>query len=325
MTTPNPIHRPIANTTAPGYSSDHLEDNRRAIAAYRSRRAGDRWDAIAPFVRASANRLADESKDMLKVSLGMLSQFALWAYERGLPLDDPKDILIPANLTRFASERMGNYSPSTYQVRLNHLRRLLKQIGEPDAAYPRNPVTQDYFAGRTIYSEQDQAAFIASRHNRKTERQRTNFSVYIGLGFGAGLTSQELNDVRTSDITTVNGRWVVQTRGAKPRTVPIRHDWSRYVVEGISTRQPDDYAILGWRDPRRPERLPIRISIAAPHQPRPTPSVMRATWIVEHLVRGLRPDVVAELAGMFSVENYLARMPSYDVNDYFAQAAGGEA
>ena len=43
----------IVATSDPGYSYLQLEENRRVIASFRSRAAGDNWNAIANFVRAS--------------------------------------------------------------------------------------------------------------------------------------------------------------------------------------------------------------------------------------------------------------------------------
>ncbi|ERK60906.1 site-specific recombinase, phage integrase family [Leifsonia aquatica ATCC 14665] len=264
---------------------------------------------------------------MLKMILSMLSRFALWSVERGLPLDEPADILITPLLARFSEERMGHYTPSSYQIRLMVMRLIVNRVGDPDPRYPRPAKNKNYLDQRRVYGLSEQIAFVSSCSTRNTEWQRSNYRVYLGLGFGAGLTCREINTVRRQHIVEADGHWAVNVPGDDERTVPIRRDWTPLLLEGLETRRPDDFAILGYRHKGQPERLPTQMRLAAPAQPHATPTGMRSTWIVEHLTRGLRPDVVADLAGIEKIESlriYIHRMPGYKLDDHIEQIVGGD-
>lgn len=317
----------VVTSTQPGYCNAHLEENRRVIAEYRSKAATDNWDAIANFVRASVTLIENDSVSAVRYYLTAVSKFALWAYARGLPLGDPADILNPATVFRYVTEEMDNFKPSYRAQEMGRLQNLLLKIGDPDASYPRQPVRRRATSEMEVYKPTEQTMFVSSCSNRSTARQRSNMRVLVGLGFGAGLTVSELNDVKAADIQPRGNHHVVYVPGARERVVPIRADWVSILLQGLAEREPDDYALLGYRHETLSTRLAVEMHLRAPNEPHPTPSRMRSTWIVEHLTRGLRPDALAAIAGLGTADSfriYVPRMPSYDLDDYLSLITGGD-
>jgi integrase len=317
----------IVIATEPGYFIGHIDTNRRVIASYRSKAAGENWDAIASFVRASVTLIENESTAAVRYYLTSVSKFALWAYSRGLPIVDPADILNPATVFRYVTEEMEKFKPSYRAQEMGRLQNLLLKIGDPDTNYPRAAEHRSAISEMEVYTAAEQTAFVSSCNNRSTKRQRSNMRVLLGLGFGAGLKVGELNNVRTHDIQQRENHHVVRVPGARERVVPIRADWVPILLDGLADRRPDDYALLGYRHETLSTRLAIEMHLRAPNEPHPAPSRMRSTWIVEHLTRGLRPDVLASIAGLGvadSFRTYVPRMPAYDLDDYVGLITGGE-
>ncbi|GAA4481370.1 hypothetical protein [Microbacterium panaciterrae] len=326
MTNPTNPEPTLAATPSTGYSNQQ-EENRRVIAAYRYRNAGEHWDAIADFVRATVVQLAYLPTRVVRSYLTSLSKLALWAYLHGMPLQDPADILTPSVLFRFDKEELSKHTPAARRNERTRLRNLIGRIGDDDPTYPRKPPQRDIRPSLWYYSPDEQVAFVSSTNTRNTERQRNNMRVFLGLGFGAGLTAKEINDARVGDITQIAGHTVVRVHGKHPRTVPVRADWAGLLIRGLGNRDPDDVAIDGYRESRKADSLAYYLHRDAPNEPHPHASGMRATWIIEHLMRGLRPDVLAGLAGV-SVDGlvaYMPRMPDYDLDDYLDQIVGGDA
>lgn len=302
------------------------EENHNVIAQYRSQAASDHWDAIANFVRTIVTLLVAEHKAVVVNALTAVSLYAHWAFERGLPLDEPADVFHPAMLYRYSSEKLDSKASIYRDNHLRTLRRLMALLEDPAPDYPRKPLRRRPIPATGPFTASEQAAFVSSSNTRNTEWQRSNMRVLLGLGFGAGLTAEELNHARAADIRRAGEHLVVDTHGKNARTIPVRHDWAPILLRGLATREPEDYAILGYRHETISARLMVEMHVAAPHEPHPTPNRMRTTWIVEHLTRGVRPDIVAAIAGLgdiTSLRNYILRMPAYDLSDYTSLIVGG--
>jgi hypothetical protein len=318
---------PLAAEPTHGYSSDHLEDNRRVIANYRYRDAGDHWDAIAPFVRTTVSKLAHLPTRVIRTYLTTLSKFAMWALTRGLPIVNADDIVTPANIYRFDAEVLVAHTDATRRNERDRLKTLLKRIGDDDPSYPRKIIRTDIRPSLHYYREDEQIAFVSSSETRNTARQRNNMKVLLGLGFGAGLTAREISDALVGDIVEDLDCVRVHVRGKNSRVVPVRAQWSGLLVEGLGVRPADDVAIDGYRRTRKHDALIYHLSKEAPNEPTPNASQMRATWIIEHVLRGLRPDVVATIAGtsLDAIGHYLHRMPRFDLDDFLEQIVGDAA
>ncbi|QNE35886.1 site-specific integrase [Leifsonia shinshuensis] len=314
----------IARRQDRGYSNAHPEDNHRVIESYYPRTDRESWDAVKDFVRAAVTPFADESKPVVQNYMTTVKKFAVWAHKRGLPMDALDEVLSTPFLVRYTADVLDKGKTSTRHTQLALLRLVVERSGQVDENYSRKPRVMDYLEGREIYSEAEKTRFYSSCNSRSTEKQRNNMRVYVALGFGAGLTSKEMNILRVEHIVQEASHVAVHVPGKNARVVPVRAEWATLLLRGLETRFEGDYALSGYRDPQFSKTLATGIAAATPSEPHPNPTRMRATWIVDLLVSGLRQDVVCEVAGIGTdaLRTYLQRMPPYDFGDYVELIVG---
>lgn len=288
---------PVDIDTSVEYN-DHSEVTRRAIANYVSRSAGEHWDAIKTFVVTSVNQLEPQSPASIRDHLTVATRFALWLRtSTGASLDDPTDYWTFHQVQRFAAEQLGIGTSASYRAAvLRKLNTFVRRCG--DGEDTRRPIPVAPLPPLVPYTAREQAAFLAAAHARGSEHRRSNNLAFIALGLGAGLRALELVAACIEDIRDDGTDMQIHVRaGSSPRVVPMRREWCNTLRQALASRTPEGFVIIGHRS-AKPAALLTTLTTIDPKAARPTASRMRATWILGHLTRGLRVDLVLAIAGL---------------------------
>lgn len=154
--------------------------------------------------------------------------------------------------------------------------------------------------------EADQLAHLAA--NQATDALTANASLIIGLGLGAGLAAADLRHLTRRSITDRRDLGVLTvtvTGGARPRTVPIRHQYATLVRHGLTKhaaceKSPGDL-LLGTHAQRnniitlalaRARGFEANLAVSGPR--------LRNTWLVAVLSAPIPLAEVIRAAGLAS-------------------------
>lgn len=88
------------------------------------------------------------------------------------------------------------------------------------------------------YSAAEQVAFRSWAASQSTASKRLNAGILIGLGFGCGLSSEDINPLRVDDIANDNNGVHVLVRGRRARIVTCRADWEQYLLDAVEAIEP---------------------------------------------------------------------------------------
>lgn len=156
---------------------------------------------------------------------------------------------------------------------------------------------------------------VATGPMRRTMRHDAR--LYLCLGLGAGLTARQMSRVRGTDIRTDlragEGRMTVAVRDAEGhvvRTVPVLAPFTP-MLAGIARHAGDAPALTGrgQNTSRRVESIRVAFSLRDPHNLRPTPWRLRATWILVHLACGTPLPALLAAAGLTTTTAFDALLP----------------
>jgi site-specific recombinase XerC len=130
-----------------------------------------------------------------------------------------------------------------------------------------------------------------------TVKKRQNAWGLLGLAGGAGLRAEEIVDVTVGSVDFDNGRVFVNVPGPYARRVPVRHAWARVLLRSIEGRTATDAVFRGPHIEEYRPRIIQSFLTDHPARVRPTPSRLRASWLIHHIDSGVPLQVLKELGG----------------------------
>ncbi len=281
------------------------------------------WDAVREFTLATAVALRPTTFDSTRRLMSMSARFHSWMWARtGLELTVDR-VYTQNNIDLYVQERLRGRSDihkwGVVRQLVANGRALteatLKGLPAPDL-HLRAPFTPQQLATMHSWS-----------NSLTTLKKRQNAWGLLGLAGGAGLRAEEIVRIAVGDIAVDNGRVFVSVRGPRARHVPVRHAWARVLLRSIEERSVAD---LVFRGPYIEEYRPRIIQTFLTDHPsvvRPTPSRLRASWLVHHLDNGVPIQVLKELGGFTTYHTlfrYLDLARPLDVADYTGLLIGEE-
>jgi len=272
------------------------------------------WAKVETFVRAA---VAD-SEPHVKYSAAQLTRYAgalaAWCVNiAGHPLD--RDVVFRREVIGEFVARGGPNYASARSAR-SALLRMSEVLVSPHlrvaqlAPLPKSPPTRPY----SLTNITDIRSWATGL---RTHYARTQAQLLMSLGFGAGLTAQEITHLRARDVTVDAGGVLVQVRegSGNPRFVPVLAEWEQSLADyaRLGHTNPDAYVFAPRRN-RRDKNTTFAFLSAndAPLEVRR----MRVTWIVRHLALGKIPiHVFMDAAGLDSLtglSRYVEFLPVYE-------------
>lgn len=255
------------------------------------------WTAVGPEVRGWVHAAAPGHPHRARQLLAAAAQHAAWCREAGIPLRI-ETALKATTIERYCAvaEQDGRHSPTTratIRARLRYLASVQHIPGQP-------PPPPELRRGRVKppYTGAEVSSYFLLVRGQP-EPTATRLSALLLAGLGAGCGSEELRDLRGTDIRrNPDGTVSAHLRGRRERTVPVVARYAERLAE-VAHRSGDAILIGGVKADRRAvaSKLLHRLHGADSLTPL-EPGRLRSTWIAERLVAGVRLDVLMQAAGL---------------------------
>lgn len=244
---------------------------------------------------------------------------------------DPTEWLSIETIERFLTFGLPGMTSATrdsYRRRLMRLRATQVSI---------NPVT-----GKPIklsesdtnrpYTKAEQKELWYWAHNQPTAHREVACKVLLCLGFGCGLDSAEICQVRAHDVRVAgNGAVVVHVRGPRQRIVQCRRAWESHLAERAGALSGEAAWLFlptaGRRDTSLVSSLVSRAR-KSPEAPALRSRRMRTTWLVDLIESRVALTTIVAAAGIDSLDALSPVLPfiaSAEAADAERQLRGLEA
>lgn len=293
------------------------------MLGYKPHLSAVQWEAVREFTLATAVALRPGTFDSTRRLMTMSARFHAWLWTTSGGELTVERVYTQNNIDLYVRDRLGGRSNihkwGVVRQLVANGRALteasLKGLPAPDL-HLRAPFTPKQIATMHSWS-----------NSLTTLKKRQNAWGLLGLAGGAGLRAEEIVDVTIGDIEIDNGRVFVSVQGARSRRVPVRHAWARVLLRSIEERSTAD---LVFRGPHIEEYRPRIIQAFLTDHPsvvRPTPSRLRAGWLIHHLDNGVPIQVLKELGGFatyHTLVRYLDLARTLDITDYTGLLIGEE-
>ena len=200
----------------------------------------------------------------------------LGAFARARGIDPlAGDVLRVGFIERFLTEGTPTWSPAarrTARSNLYFLAQETRRAGPRQARLSRE-------RAQSPYSAAELAAYLALADAQPSEARRQRASGLIALGAGAGLIGADLRLVRGHHVVARSGGVLVDVRGTKARSVPIRAELAGRALRAGAWAK-DGFIVGGAEPTRRNVTSPLIASLArGPDLPRLSLSRLRSTWV----------------------------------------------
>lgn len=236
----------------------------------------------------------------------VLRLIAEWSSARGCELTT-ESVLSRNNIITFINEGLRDRAAATRADYRSKLLRVAEAMLSPDLA-PRRLDSLPASDPSAPYSTDDQAALLVwSRRGPKSRRDDAR--VLLALGLGAGLSAQEIMQVRASDvITSTSGLLCVRVRDGRRRMVPVMRKWEKALASRASMLTGEDFVFI-------PGRMGCGKNLISNFVARGDCEVhvqtqrLRSTWLVAQMTACSPLPALIEAAGVDSLEALTRFLP----------------
>lgn len=293
------------------------------MLGYRPHVNAGQWDAVRDFTLASAVALRPTTFDTTRRLMSMSARFHAWLWTTsGIELSVER-VYTQNNIDLYMQNQLGRRSKE-------HKWGVARQLVANGRA-----LTDAELKGLPAPDMKLRAPFavaqIATMHSwansLTTLTKRQNAWGLLGLAGGAGLRAEEIVDITVGDIDVTNGRVFVNVPGPNARRVPVRHAWARVLLRSVETRAAADSVFRGPHIEEYRPRIIQTFLTDHPARVRPTPSRLRAGWLVHHIEQGVPIQVLKELGGFRTYDTltrYLELARPLDLSDFTGLLIGEE-
>jgi hypothetical protein len=267
------------------------------------------WAIIGPFidaaVRDSAAGCGRSDRDLFAAATPMV----LWAWQaRGIPLERGR-VFRHSLVEQFIHLGMPGAARGSRATLRSTLWRMTEILNPADAGGRHRPIPRSI--PTAAYPKTGIVELFSWANAQGTPARSRNALALLCLGFGAGLATRELLDVRVSDISTntnTDTRLVgsatatVVVWSDRPRVVPFRHEWIPTLLTVVSDMDDDCWLFRPGRTGTSPGQVTDFLTRSRTHLD-VRPSRMRTTWLLQHLAEGMS---AADLLRISGLRNYAA-------------------
>ncbi len=212
----------------------------------------------------------------------------------GHPLEVPT-VFHPQVVAEFLENHLGYSQKVTlmWAGRLSIISRRLQGLPDDDGNYRGYQMA----AWRPDpYTDEEVGQVLDWAQGQRTAMRRGRCSVPLSLTLGAGLTTREVADLRLRDITVDELGVLVKVRKLNVREVPVLARYEQPLIELARAAGGSSEFVFIPNSKDRQTRI-VTNFISSCHQDsgmKVDAQRARATWIVGHIVAGIRPAAIAK-------------------------------
>lgn len=211
------------------------------LATYVPDECDDIWGRIAPIVRGAVGACAFQSVETARKHTVALNAYLRWRALHGQSTD-PATALVYGPIDEFFARGLTDLSERSrrdYRSRLRAVaERANSSVGAPPALrLGHNQVNAGYDA-----AEERTLRWVALHQSKPEVRRR--LCAIVGFCAGAGLSSEELYELRRCDVTIhADGTIEISVPGKRPRRTVVRRAYERHVLAALEGLD-DDQRVL---------------------------------------------------------------------------------
>ncbi|MDQ6945334.1 MAG: hypothetical protein M3256_03475 [Actinomycetota bacterium] len=259
------------------------------------------WPMTAAFVVRVVLALRPPTVQSARNSLVVVARIAYWAYETEIPLEE-EGVFHPDVVDLFvalphipAAKALHDYRPR------------LRTIGRTVTKRAPWPAMCERISYRPLshpYTASEEALLLNDIGCQYPTVARAAEAVHH-LCLGAGAKSAEVPIVTANDLIKVDGLWCLRLGiGDASRLVVIEQDHVGPILR-LAAASPEG-PLVHKRGGERDLSDILKRFECGPNTPRPSTRRYRSTWLLRHLGRGTRLDVLAAAAGVRELSGLLS-------------------
>ncbi|MCS6583341.1 hypothetical protein [Curtobacterium citreum] len=265
------------------------------------------WDKIGPFLTALVDDVSADLGVDPRTLYPFVTPFVLWCWQtKGLELDRQK-MFRQSCIESFAINGMPSLSRGTKNTIRGKLLRVSEVVVTELSTTPLHGI------GRSTptppYDARQRAELYSWSRTRGTATARRDADVLLALGFGAGLPTRELLEVRRRDVADDGS--VLRVRDARRRAVPVHEDWQSVLQRALHELGSDDWAFRPGRDTASSGQVADFVRRTATDLDI-RPARMRSTWLCRRLAENVPVDSLLLESGLqtyASLDRYRLFLP----------------
>ncbi|MDO8382817.1 MAG: tyrosine-type recombinase/integrase [Microbacterium sp.] len=293
------------------------------MLGYKPHVSAGQWDAVRDFTLATAVALRPTTFDSTRRLMSMSARFHAWLWATSAIELSLERVYTQNNIDLYIQNQLGRRSEK-------HKWGVARQLVANGRA-----LTDAELKGLPAPDMKLRAPFAAAQiatmhswaNSLTTLKKRQNACGLLGLAGGAGLRAEEIVDITVGDIDVTNGRVFVNVPGPNARRVPVRHAWARVLLRSVENRAEADSVFRGPHIEEYRPRIIQTFLTDHPARVRPTPSRLRAGWLVHQIEQGVPIQVLKELGGFRTYDTltrYLELARPLVVSDFTGLLIGEE-
>jgi hypothetical protein len=281
------------------------------------------WAAIREFVLDAVAVASDGTSVDPDRAVIIAAPFVQWAVNlQGLPLEASAVFNTRTIEAYCDASQLAAGSVATYR---SILRAIANQVApgenpEPTRAIPRRNIQDPYV-------DAELKRFRAWAGGQSTAIRSRRAKLLLSAGAGAGLRPYEILAVRPTDVTAGESGVTIQVHGTSPRRVTLLAEWESMFLDAMSGI--DSLASI-WGNSSTVSGNKNQITNFTEHCTgfAPTPTRLRAHWIVTLLDNHVHISVIFEASGFKQFHNlheYVRFTRRPGTQDARAQLRGGRS
>lgn len=274
------------------------------------------WSAVRRFTVACVAAMEPNTFDKARRAMTITAHFHMWVWKRGGTTLTVPALYAQNNIDRFL-ESTHKHNSYTHQWGVS---RQLVSVGHELADADLITIPAPRGKRRAPFTAKQIATMHSWANTLNTVLKRRNAWALLGLAGGAGLTAAEIMNVRGTDVEQVGDVLFVNIAGTRARRVPVRASWARILLRSLEGREDANEYL--FRGPRLEEYAPRTLQTFLTDHPapvRPTPTLLRAAWILHHINNDVPPLVLMDISGIDNFQTlsrYYAHANTPDVDAY---------
>lgn len=282
---------------------------------------GQAWDCVAMEVRRIVKAAAPATPYSATQLLGPAARLAVFADGLGHRIQDGL-WLAPELIEHFIDIGCPTAQESTRGNYRSRLLRLSEATLGTALATGRAASLSGSLASQP-YARAEQTDLWSWSGGQPTTALRHGAKTLMATGFGCGLHSEEIAEVRSHDVhrSAVDGSVRVNVRGRRARQVVCRRAWEQVLIDLASALEPGAFLFRPDAPARGKNLVTNFLARTKPNATAPNLSVARArvTWIVELVDANVPLTTLVAAAGVDSLHAFSRLMP------YFSTATADAA
>jgi integrase len=253
-----------------------------------------------------------DQSELLRAVLALVE----WSNDFGVAIDRPT-VFARDNIVAHISHGLSAFGQGTRTNRRSQLLRIAEALLEPALAPRALPALAP--SDPTVpYSKEEQTTLLEWARKRKRTKRCDDAMMLLALGFGAGLSAQEVMNVRADDVTDTGEAVLVHVTEGRVRVVPVLRKWEKALARRAADLKPTEHLFKPGRTGAGKNLISNFVAAAKADGVHAQTQRMRSTWLVQQMAACTPLPALVDAAGVDSLEaltRYLAFVPAaHDAN-----------